>query len=376
MTLPNDYGKLKSQRCSLKNWYILIPNFCLYILLLMKRRKKVTKINRALKDIEKLIKSTHSPQVLGDIGLFGGFYIPNLSRYKEPVLVFSTDGVGQKTVIANLTNKFGTIGQDLVNHCANDILVCGAKPVVFLDYFACDNFQSRIFKEIIKGIISACKKIQVSRVSLIGGETAVMPKAYKKNQFDLVGFMMGIAERSQIIDGSKIKPGDKILGLASSGLHTNGYTVVLKTLFKRSQKSSLKRYFKELGCSLASELLKIHRCYVNQILNIVDDFSGISGMAHITGGGIAGNLIRILPTNCQVRIRLSCWEIPSIFKLISEKGKISQKEMFKTFNMGIGLILVVPADKERFFTKELTLAGEKVWTIGEIRQGKRKVVIR
>lgn len=282
--------------------------------------------------IKDLVRSTFRPEVLTDIGHFGAFF--KLGQYREPVLVSSTDGVGTKLKIAALMDRHDTVGVDLVNHCVNDILCCGASPLFMLDYIAMGKLMPHKVSGIISGMVQACKEVDCA---LIGGETAEMPGIYKTHDYDLVGFIVGVAENSRMIRGDKIVEGDVVIGLPSNGLHTNGYSLVRKIFGIERDSIPLKMVYPELGRTLGEELLQPHRCYFNDLkpfLNI------IKGMAHITGGGFAGNIPRILPEGLSVEIERSSWQVPPIFELIQKQGGIKDAEMFSVFNMGIGMVVV------------------------------------
>ncbi|HKZ21605.1 MAG TPA: phosphoribosylformylglycinamidine cyclo-ligase [candidate division Zixibacteria bacterium] len=324
----------------------------------------------AKKKIKALAALTFNPQVLSEIGSFGAFF--NLDRkFKTPILVSSVDGVGTKLKVAFLANKHDTIGEDLVNHCVNDILVHGAKPLFFLDYIATGKLSPAVVSEIVKGLASACRKVSCA---LIGGETAQMPDFYQKNEYDLAGFIVGAVEKDKIIDGKKIKPGDQIIGLASNGLHTNGYSLARKVFFEQAG-WKIDKYVPELKTTLKEELLKTHCCYFNSLSRVLESYH-IKGMAHITGGGIAGNLVRILPQNCVAQIDTASWRKPKIFGLIQKLGKISNPEMFEVFNMGIGMILVVNKRDVTSIMRDLSLLGETVFHIGEIKKGAKRVSLQ
>ena len=328
----------------------------------------IVRADLAKKRIKNLVRTTFSKNVLTDIGSFGGFYALIKKDYKVPVLVSSADGVGTKLKIAFQMNKHDTVGEDLVNHCVNDILVHGARPLFFLDYIATGKLYPTVVEQIVKGLVRGCSK---NNCSLIGGETAEMPDFYEPEEYDLAGFIVGIVEKKKIIDGSKISPGDLLLGLGSNGLHTNGYSLARKVLFG-VKKYKVRDHVKGLRDELGKELLKTHRSYAWPILKILEKYQ-IKGMAHITGGGIPGNLIRILPEGCQARIDVSSWRIPQIFDFIQKAGNIESGEMFKVFNMGIGLILVVPKGDAEKIKRKLQIYGEKVFHLGEIVSGNREV---
>jgi len=294
-------------------------------------------INRGDETVEKIknyAKSTFNKSVLTDIGLFGAFFKPDLSKFKEPVFVSSVDGVGTKLKIAIELNKHDTIGQDLVNHCVNDIAVCGSKPLFFLDYMAFGKLDPEIAAEIVKGFSIACKE---NSCALIGGETAEMPGVYRTGDYDLSGTIVGIVEKSKIIKGEKIIPGDVLIGIHSSGLHTNGYSLARKVLI---EKYKLTDRVSSIKNTIGDELLSVHRSYLNLIRTIKNRVE-VKGISHITGGGIIGNTKRILPKGLKLKIDWYKWEVPAIFKLIQEAGEINDDEMREVFNMGIGLIFVV-----------------------------------
>ena len=328
----------------------------------------IDRANLAKKRIKNLVRTTFSKSVLTDIGSFGGFYALVKKDYQDPVLVSSVDGVGTKLKIAFQMNKHDTVGEDLVNHCVNDILVHGARPLFFLDYIATGKLYPTVVEQIVKGLVRGCSK---NNCSLIGGETAEMPDFYEPEEYDLAGFIVGIVEKKKIIDGSKISPGDLLLGLGSNGLHTNGYSLARKVLFSvKGYKAG--DYIKELKNQLGKELLKSHRSYSKPIFKVLEKHL-IKGMAHITGGGIPGNLIRILPEDCQAKINVTSWRIPQVLNFIQKAGNIASGEMFRVFNMGIGLILVVPKENAEKVRRDLLRYGEKVFRIGEIVSGKRGI---
>ena len=309
--------------------------------------------------IKNFAKSTFNKSVLADIGLFGGFFQPDLAGYTKPVLVSSVDGVGTKLKIAIQMNKHDTIGQDLVNHCVNDIAVCGAEPLFFLDYMAFGKLDPDVASEIIKGFSIACKE---NGCALIGGETAEMPGVYEQHDYDLSGTIVGIVEKSKIIKGEKITSGDILIGIPSSGLHTNGYSLARKVILEKynlSDKVNLRN--KTIG----DELLSIHRSYLKLIKTIKNKIE-VKGISHITGGGIIGNTKRILPEGFKLRIDWNNWEVPSIFKLIQEAGDISDNEMRTVFNMGIGLVFVVSKNDLENSIKLCTDLKENPVVIGQV----------
>jgi len=277
------------------------------------------------------VRATYRPEVMGS-GFFGGMF--QLGQYDEPVLVSSVDGVGTKLKIASFLNKHHTVGADIVNHCVNDIFCCGAEPLFFLDYIAMGKLKPQQVEAIVSGMVRACKEVNCS---LIGGETAEMPGMYSDQDYDLVGFIVGVVERKNIIDGSNIVPGDVILGLPSSGLHTNGYSLVRKVFNVDANPSCLNEFYSELGKTLGEELLQVHRCYYPQLRPVLPL---IKGLAHITGGGFEGNIPRVLPHGLGARVKKGSWDVPPIFRLIQENGDIEDTEMYRVFNMGMGMTIV------------------------------------
>lgn len=312
-----------------------------------------------VKRIKSLAKSTFNKNVLSGIGHFGAFYQVDLSTWKNPVLVSSVDGVGTKLKIAFALNKHDTIGQDLVNHCVNDISVCGAVPQYFMDYMAFGKLNPEKAEQIIKGFSFACKE---NNIALIGGETAEMPGLYDENEYDISGTIVGLVEKEKIIDGKNVRPGDILIGFNSTGLHTNGYSLARKVLldkFSLSQKPDL------LSNTLGEELLQIHKSYLNLIIHLNKKIS-VKAYSHITGGGIIGNTKRVVPNEYKIKIDWNSWEVLPIFKLIQEAGNISDDEMRNVFNLGIGLIAIVDkndVDKVLNYSKEIQEVGI---LIGEI----------
>lgn len=321
----------------------------------------IAKADKFIKDIKSLLKTTHRTGVIGEIGGFGGFFHLNLQKYQDPVLVSSTDGVGTKLKIAIALNKHDTIGIDLVAMCANDIIVHGATPLFFLDYLAMGRLEPTTATQIIQGITQGC--IQ-ARCALIGGETAEMPGVYQEGDYDLAGFIVGVVERSRIIDGSDIAVGDQLIGIAASGLHANGFSLVRKVLLSDAG-YQLTDYLPELGRSLGEELLEPTKIYVEAVLNLLRDFP-LAGLAHITGGGLTENIPRILPQSCQAVIRPRHWRRPPIFDLIQRVGEIEDAEMWRVFNNGIGLVLVVAEEYTREILHRLAALNHEAYLIGEI----------
>jgi len=317
--------------------------------------------NQIVKEIKPLISKTSIPGVLGGIGEFGGLFSLAEQKYKEPVLVSGTDGVGTKLKLAFTLNKHDTIGIDLVAMSVNDIITCGAKPLFFLDYISIGKLSEKVVVEIVKGVTEGCK---MAGCALLGGETAEMPGFYSEGEYDLAGFAVGVVEKSQIIDGKKIKEGDAVIGIASNGLHSNGFSLVRKVLFE-SKKYKISDKIPSFEKSLGEELLKPTRIYVSPILHLLEKYK-ILGIAHITGGGIVENIPRILPEEVSIRIDQESWSTPSIFTFIQEEGEISDGEMYRTFNMGIGMVLIVsPSDASKVMD-ELKMARYDSYLIGKV----------
>ncbi|MGH2332091.1 phosphoribosylformylglycinamidine cyclo-ligase [Thermoanaerobacter mathranii] len=323
--------------------------------------------NKLVEMIKPIAKQTLNEYVLEGIGGFAGLI--EIKNYKNPVLISSTDGVGTKLKIAFMMDKHDTVGIDLVAMCVNDIIVTGAKPLFFLDYFATGKLKSETAVEVIKGIAEGCK---IAGCALIGGETAELPGFYKEGEYDLAGFCVGIAEKEELIDRKLIKEGDAIIGLASSGIHSNGYSLVRKIFFEKNN-FSVKDFIPELGINLGEALLTPTKIYVKSI----EALKGlkIKGMAHITGGGFIDNIPRILRKSIAAKINKGSWEIPAIFNLIQRLGDIEEREMYRTFNMGIGMVVIVdPSDVDKALEK-LNGIGEKAYIIGEIVESEGGVIL-
>ena len=323
----------------------------------------------SMRRIKNLLKTTYDDSVLSELGHFGGLY--RLVGYKDPVLVSSTDSVGTKLKVAFMMNRHDTVGYDIVAHCGNDIVVQGAKPIFFLDYIGCGKILPDVIESVVSGLVRGCKEVGCA---LIGGETADLPEFYGEGEYDLVGFIVGVVERDEVITGSEIEPGDGIIGLPSLGLHTNGFTLARKALLEVAG-YKLDDYISDLGCTLGEELLKPHKSYVQCILSLRDRVR-IKGMAHITGGGIPDNLIRILPEGCRAVICRGSWMELPVFGLIQRVGDISDEEMFHVFNMGIGMCIVVDETEVDRSVETLRSLGENPIVIGEIESGERGVEIR
>ncbi len=322
--------------------------------------------DKAKELIKRLARSTSTPEVLADIGLFGGLF--QFTGYTEPVLVSSVDGVGTKLKIASLLDKHDTVGIDLVNHCINDILTCGANPLFFLDYIAMGKLIPERAENIVSGIAQACKNVGCA---LIGGETAEMPGVYHGDDYDLVGFVVGVVEKANILSGNSIATGDVILGLPSSGLHTNGYSLVRKVFDIDRDQSSLQIFYTELKRKLGEELLETHRCYYSELKPVLPM---VKGLAHITGGGFIGNIPRILPQGLAAQINKDAWQIPPIFKLIQQRGKVKEAEMYQVFNMGIGMVIICsPQQADKLITA--LPEARKIGKVTKATDGKKVIII-
>ena len=319
--------------------------------------------NKVKAGLGAIVKSTHRPEVLGKIGGFGGLFSGTFPKMKDPVLVASIDGVGTKIKVAVLMNRHDTIGEDLVNHCVNDIAVLGAEPLFFLDYMASERLEPDRFHDLISGMTRGCKK---AGCALIGGETAQMPGIYHGNDYDLVGTIVGVVDRAKIIDGSKIRAGDAIIGLPSSGLHTNGYSLAREILFNQLNLRLTARA-DGLRATLGEELLKVHTLYLPQIRKVRAALE-VKGMAHITGGGLIDNIPRVLPEGLDAEIKLGTWTVPPLFRLLSTAAKVGPEELHQVFNMGIGMVLIVA---EKHAAQAAKLAGGKI--IGQITKGSKTV---
>ena len=319
----------------------------------------IDEAEKLVRRIKPLAKRTFNKNVLSEIGFFGGFFDGKFSGYRNPVLVSSVDGVGTKVKVAIEIGKHDTIGQDLVNHCVNDIGVGGAKPLFFLDYYACGKLNAEVAEQVIRGLSIACKE---NGVALIGGETAEMPGVYSENDYDLAGTIVGVVDRTKIINGNKVKKGDVLVGISSTGLHTNGYSLARRTLLTKYKIDS---YIQELGETVGEALLKTHRSYLNVMQFASRKFS-VHGMVHVTGGGIEGNTIRVIREPRQFNVVWENWEVPAIFEMIQSIGNVPDADMRKTFNLGVGLILIVPASASDALISALKKKGEKCFVVGEV----------
>jgi phosphoribosylformylglycinamidine cyclo-ligase len=328
----------------------------------------VSEGDRTKQRIKMLARKTFNKSVLSEIGGFGGLFGLDLQKYPDPVLVSSADGVGTKLKVAFELGIHHTVGCDLVNHCVNDIAVQGATPLFFLDYLATGKLEGSVMEKVVEGISEACKS---NGCALIGGETAQMPGFYADGEYDLAGFIVGVVNRDAIITGEKIQPGDVLIGLPSNGLHTNGYSLARKLLFEVA-KYSPDHYVNELKDKTGAALMRQHRSYLS-ILKKLCNAGLVSGMAHITGGGITENLPRILAKGLCAQVELSAWTVPPLFQHLQELGHVDQDEMFRTFNMGIGMIVVVPAEMAKKAKAVLNRANERHCVIGRIGRGERRV---
>ena len=323
----------------------------------------IDKANAFVEHIKPLIKSTYRKEVMSGIGGFGGLFHLDVGKIKNPILVSSTDGVGTKLKIAQMLNKHDTVGVDLVAMSTNDVVVQGAEPLFFLDYIATGRINTSKNLEIMEGIVRGCIE---AGCALIGGETAEMPGFYDDDEYDLAGFCVGVVEEERLIDGSEIRVGDRIIGIASSGMHSNGFSLARKVLFEE-RKLKIDDELPELGEPLGMELLRPTRIYVKSLLNLIKNFT-IKGVVHITGGGFIDNIPRIIPNACRAIVTRGSWDIPPIFQLIQEMGSIDPGEMFRVFNMGIGMMVIVPEKSAGDVLERLEKLGERAYAIGVIEK--------
>jgi phosphoribosylformylglycinamidine cyclo-ligase len=330
--------------------------------------------NRVKATLPQLLASTHRSEVLGKVGGFGGLFALNVKKYRQPVLVSSADGVGTKLKLAFAMDRHDTIGEDLVNHCVDDIAVLGAEPLFFLDYIGTGKLQPHVFSQLISGFARGCAR---NNCALIGGETAQMPGFYKPGEYDVSGTIVGVVEKSKMLDGKSIRPGDAVVGLASSGLHTNGYSLARKIFFEQ-MKLKPKSRVPELHNSIGDELLKVHVTYGPLIQKLLKRFNpqpALKGLAHITGGGFVDNIPRVLPRNCDVLIRKGTWDMLPIFEIIRAKGRVPEAELYQVFNMGIGMTIIVSVDKADTILRFIRAQNQKAWLIGEVVKGRGKARI-
>ncbi len=324
--------------------------------------------NEAVRRIRSLAKSTFTPGVLSDIGSFGGLFQLDRDRYREPVLVSSADGVGTKLKVAFMTGRHDTVGADLVNHCVNDILVQGAEPLFFLDYLATGRLLPKVAELVVAGVARGCRE---NRCALVGGETAEMPGFYADGEYDIAGFIVGVVEKSNIIDGRTAVPGDVLVGLLSAGLHTNGYFLARRVIFETAGYAP-DTFVRELGATVADALLAPHRSYLSAIQPLLPG-TLVKGMAHITGGGITENLPRVLPEGTSASIDTRGWDVPPVFRLLQDRGGMTSPEMFRVFNMGIGLIVVCAPSDAGSVVDALRRSGESPAVLGHVTVGARDV---
>jgi phosphoribosylformylglycinamidine cyclo-ligase len=325
--------------------------------------------NRATERIKRLARSTFNENVLSEIGGFGGMFSGQFSDTREPVLVASCDGVGTKLKVAFAAGVHNTVGHDLVAHCVNDILVQGARPIFFLDYIAMGKLNTDVISQIVEGLATGCRD---SNCALLGGETAEMPGIYADGEYDLAGFIVGVVDRNRIINGSRITVGDIVIGLPSLGLHTNGYSLARKLFFDIAG-YTLDQIVPELGCSAAEELLKPHKSYLPALERLIEHEAVIKGMAHITGGGLVENIPRILPINVDVMINEGSWPVLPVFDLIQKIGDVPREDMLRTFNMGIGMVVIATSQSLQFLEDQLKYSRQKFHIIGEVVPGNRQV---
>ncbi|MGV3772903.1 MAG: phosphoribosylformylglycinamidine cyclo-ligase [Verrucomicrobiales bacterium] len=331
--------------------------------------------NKVKATLPELLASTHRREVLGKVGGFGGLFALDTKRYKQPVLVSSVDGVGTKLKIAFAMDRHDTVGQDLVNHCVNDIAVLGAEPLFFLDYIGTGKLEPQMFEQLIQGFAKAC---QENRCALVGGETAQMPGFYQKGEYDVSGTIVGVVEKSRMLDGKTIKKGDVIIGIASSGLHTNGYSLARKIFFDQL-KLKPKTVVSELGGTIGDEMLKVHVSYGMLVQDLLKKYNKpgkplqVKGFAHITGGGFVDNIPRVLPTKFDAVIEKGSWPVLPVFELMQARGKVPEAEMYQVFNMGIGMVAFVAQEQADAVLKTVKAAKHPAWVIGEVAKGTGEV---
>ena len=329
--------------------------------------------NRVKATLPQVLAATHRREVLGKVGGFGGLFALDVKKYRQPVLVSSVDGVGTKLKLAFAMDRHDTIGQDLVNHCVDDIAVLGAEALFFLDYLGTGKLEPHVFTEVIKGFAKACAE---NKCTLIGGETAQMPGFYQKGEYDVSGTIVGVVEKSKMLNGQRdVKRGDAVIGIASSGLHTNGYSLARQIFFEKL-KLKPKSRVAELGNTIGDELLKVHVSYGPLVQSLLKKFNtgtkrGVRGLAHITGGGFVDNIPRVLPDHLDVVIRKGSWEMLPIFQMIVDKGGVPQAELYQVFNMGIGMTAIVAADQTDAVLRAIQATKHKAWIIGDVVNGTR-----
>jgi phosphoribosylformylglycinamidine cyclo-ligase len=325
--------------------------------------------NRATEQIKKLARSTFNENVFSEIGGFGGMFNGIFPDTREPVLVSSCDGVGTKLKVAFATGVHNTVSHDLVAHCVNDILVQGARPLFFLDYIATGKLDPDVVSQIVDGLATGCRE---SNCALLGGETAEMPGLYSGGEYDLAGFIVGVVDRHRIINGARITEGDLVVGLPSAGLHTNGYSLARKLFFDTAG-YRLDQNLPELGCTVAEELLKPHKSYLPALERLIEHEGVIKGLAHITGGGLVENIPRILPANVDVALKEGSWPVLPVFDLLQKMGDVPREDMLRTFNLGIGMIVIASPKSMQFLEDKFSCARQEFYVIGEVVNGNRKV---
>ncbi|HVV02042.1 MAG TPA: phosphoribosylformylglycinamidine cyclo-ligase [Verrucomicrobiae bacterium] len=332
--------------------------------------------NQVKSKLPALLAATHRSGVLGKVGGFGGLFALDTRKYRQPILVSSVDGVGTKLKIAFAMDRHDTIGRDLVNHCVNDIAVLGAEPLFFLDYLGMGKLKPGVFRSIIKGFAKGCAE---NGCALIGGETAQMPGFYREGEYDVSGTIVGVVEKSKMLDGRGIRPGDAVLGIASSGLHTNGYSLARKIIFEQMGLRPGSRV-SGLSGTIGAELLKVHVSYGPLVQKLLKQFNRgsrpanpIQGLAHITGGGFVDNIPRVLPKTCDVRIQKGSWDELPIFRIIREQGRVPEAELYQVFNMGIGMVMIVRSSSANSVLSAIQREGHSAWRIGEVIKGKSQV---
>lgn len=330
----------------------------------------IARATAALEEAKPVIRSTFTPQVASDVGTFGAMF--SLAEYanRDALLVTSVDSVGTKVMVANMMKRHNTVGQDLVAHCVNDILAQGARPLFFMDYIAAGRLTKHLVAELIEGLAAGCREVGCA---LIGGETAELPGVYQEEEYDLVGFIAGAVEREKAIRGDCIAPGDAVIGLASNGMHTNGYSLARKLFFEIAG-LPVDQYVPALDRTIGEELMRVHRCYAPAVLPLLEEVK-VKGIAHITGGGLPDNLVRCLPEGCTAALERKSWHVPAIFGLIQDLGRVSDVEMYHTFNMGVGLVLIVAEEAAESAASRLSARGETAYRIGRIEAGERTVVV-
>ena len=326
--------------------------------------------HRAMRGVAALVRSTATPDTLSELGSFGGLYrVPG--DVQRPVLVASTDGVGTKLKIAFLAGRHGTVGEDLVNHCVNDILVQGARPLFFLDYVGVGRLEPGTVEAVVEGVARGCR---ANGCALLGGETAEMPDFYAAGEYDIAGTIVGVVEEDGVVDGSAIRAGDALVALGSSGLHTNGYSLARRVVFERMGLSVDAEFPGENGQSVADVLLRVHRSYLRPLRPLLDR-GEVRGLAHVTGGGLVDNVPRVLPAGLDARFDTSSWEVPNVFRVLQREGGVEGGEMFRAFNMGVGMVAVVAPERADALVRELREAGEDAWIAGEIVPGEGRTIL-